>query len=176
MRQSKYKQSGVVTAEADAGLSNIVNRVQGTWPKHGMGRVVLPIGYFANVIEMDGVGIAICTDGVGSKTIIAIMMNKYDTIGIDCVAMNVNDVLCVGAEPVALLDYIAVQVPRYDLLKPIVDGLYAGAVMAKVTIPGGEIAQISQVRRMGQKQPVQLEMPHGIANGLVPDFQVSLGT
>ena len=46
---------------------------------------------------MDGVGLALCTDGVGSKTIIAEWMSKYDTIGIDCVAMNVNDMICVGA-------------------------------------------------------------------------------
>src|SRR5712691_7764825 len=89
VREEIYKQSGVDTAEADAGLINIIRRVQGTWPKLGMGRVVLPIGYFANVIEMDGVGVALCTDGVGSKTMIADMMKKYDTIGIDCVAMNV---------------------------------------------------------------------------------------
>ena len=55
-REEVYQQSGVDTAEADAGLKNIIKRVQDTWPKAGMGRVVLPIGYFANVIEMDGVG------------------------------------------------------------------------------------------------------------------------
>src|SRR5262249_25072842 len=76
MQQDAYKQSGVDTAEADAGLGNIIRRVQGTWPKIGLGKVVLPIGYFANVIEMDGVGLALCTDGVGSKTIIATMMRK----------------------------------------------------------------------------------------------------
>src|SRR5688572_9717574 len=91
VRQEIYKESGVDTPEAEAGLNNIIRRVQGTWPRRGTGRVVLPIGYFANVIEVDGVGIALCTDGVGSKTIIATMMGKYDTIGIDCVAMNVND-------------------------------------------------------------------------------------
>ena len=69
VRQEVYKQTGVDTAEADAGLNRIIERVAGTWPKRGMGRVVLPIGYFANVIETDGVGIALCTDGVGSKTV-----------------------------------------------------------------------------------------------------------
>ena len=66
VRRDVYKQAGVDTAEADAGLSHIVARVQRTWPQMGIGRVLLPIGYFANVIEMDGVGIALCTDGVGS--------------------------------------------------------------------------------------------------------------
>src|SRR6266511_1613865 len=70
---------GINIAEADTGLNRIVERVQKTWPKHGMGRVVLPIGYYANVIEVDGVGMALCTDGVGSKTIIADLMGKYAT-------------------------------------------------------------------------------------------------
>src|SRR5215470_6220379 len=109
IRDEVYKGSGVDTAEADSGLSHIVRRVQRTWPQQGMGRVLLPIGYFANVIEFDGVGLALCTDGVGSKTIIAERMRKYDTIGIDCVAMNVNDMICVGARPLSLVDYIAVQ-------------------------------------------------------------------
>ena len=145
VRQELYKQSGVDTAEADAGLSHIVNRVQGTWPKHGMGRVILPIGYFANVIEMDGVGIAICTDGVGSKTIIATMMKKYDTIGIDCVAMNVNDMICVGAKPTSLVDYIAIEKADAAMLDAIGAGLCEGANMADISISGGETAQLKDI-------------------------------
>ena len=90
-------------------------------------------------------GIAVSTDGVGTKILVAEMLDKYDTVGIDCVAMNVNDVLCVGAEPLALLDYIAVQVPHPDLLESLAKGLYRGAEMARVTIPGGEIAQIKEM-------------------------------
>src|SRR3989442_11295606 len=80
VRKDVYKQAGVDTAEADSGLRHIVERVQGTWPAVGLGRVALRIGYFANVIEVDGVGIALGTDGVGSKAIIAQKMGKYDTI------------------------------------------------------------------------------------------------
>src|SRR5215468_9323531 len=130
-RNEIYRDSGVDTAEADAGLNNIVRRVQGTWPKRGFGRVVLPIGYFANVIEMDGVGIALCTDGVGTKTIIASMMKKYDTIGIDCVAMNVNDMICVGAKPVSLVDYIAIDRADAAMLDAVGAGLCAGAELAE---------------------------------------------
>src|SRR5205823_9211540 len=79
--------------------------------------------------------------------IVAQMMNKYDTVGIDCVAMNVNDVLAVGATPVALLDYIAVEVPHDDLMAQLVRGLYKGAELANVTIPGGEIAQVREMIR-----------------------------
>ena len=146
-RQEIYRDSGVDTAEADKGLSHIVRRVQGTWPRHGMGRVVLPIGYFANVIEMDGTGIALCTDGVGSKTIIATMMGKYDTIGIDCVAMNVNDMICVGARPLSLVDYIAIDHADAAMLDAIGVGLCDGAHMAGVSISGGETAQLKDIVR-----------------------------
>src|SRR5262249_56195352 len=80
VRNEIYRESGVDTAEADAGLSRIIAQVQRTWPAAGLGRVVLPIGYFANVIELDGIGLALCTAGVGSKTILAHMMPTHDTL------------------------------------------------------------------------------------------------
>ena len=144
-RKEAYRDSGVDTDEADAGLTNIVARVQRTWPRHGQGRVALPIGYFANVIEMDGVGIALCTDGVGSKTIIADMMGKYDTIGIDCVAMNVNDMICVGAKPVSMVDYIALEKTDAAMLDAIGAGLCAGAEMSGISISGGETSQLKDI-------------------------------
>ncbi len=145
VRSDVYKETGVDTAEADAGLNHIIARVQGTWPRAGLGRVVLPIGYFANVIEMDGVGLALCTDGVGSKTMIADMMGKYDTIGIDCVAMNVNDVICVGAKPLSMVDYIAVERTDAAMLDAIGAGLCKGAEQAQISISGGETAQLKDV-------------------------------
>jgi phosphoribosylformylglycinamidine cyclo-ligase len=144
-RSDVYKETGVDTAEADAGLNHIIARVQGTWPRAGLGRVMLPIGYFANVIEMDGIGLALCTDGVGSKTMIADMMGKYDTIGIDCVAMNVNDVICVGAKPLSMVDYIAVERTDAAMLDAIGAGLCKGAEQAQISISGGETAQLKDV-------------------------------
>ncbi len=145
IRHDVYKDSGVDTAEADAGLSHIVRRIKGTWPQQGVGRVLLPIGYFANVIEMDGVGLALCTDGVGSKTIIAERMRKYDTIGIDCVAMNVNDMICVGARPLSLVDYIAIENADAAMLDAVAVGLCEGARMANISISGGETAQLKDI-------------------------------
>ena len=142
---ASYKQSGVDTAEADLGLTNIVQRVQATWPKQGQGRVILPIGYFANVVEVNGAGIAICTDGVGSKTIIASEMGKYDTIGIDCVAMNVNDMICVGARPLSMVDYLAVEKADASMLDAIGAGLTAGAETAQISISGGETSQLKDI-------------------------------
>ena len=72
----------------------------------------LPVGYYANVVEFNGKGLALCTDGVGSKTLIAQGLGKFDTIGIDCVAMNVNDLICVGARPISFLDYVVVVAGR----------------------------------------------------------------
>jgi phosphoribosylformylglycinamidine cyclo-ligase len=140
-----YKEAGIDTTEADTGLNRLVRCIMSTWPQEGPGRVLLPIGYFANVIEMDGVGVAMCTDGVGSKTIIADRMRKYDTIGIDCVAMNVNDMICVGARPLSLVDYIAVSRTDAAMLEAIGAGLRDGACMAGISISGGEIAQLPDI-------------------------------
>jgi phosphoribosylformylglycinamidine cyclo-ligase len=144
---NQHQAAGVDIAEADAGLNNIVSRIAATWPKSGFGAVQLPIGYFANVVDIGGIGIAITTDGVGSKAMIADMMRKYDTIGIDCIAMNVNDLLCVGARPVSLVDYIAVEKADAAMLDGIAIGLAEGARQSNISITGGEISQLRDVVR-----------------------------
>jgi phosphoribosylformylglycinamidine cyclo-ligase len=88
-------------------------------------------------------GIAVGTDGVGSKLIVAEQAGRYDTVGIDCVAMNVNDVVCVGAEPIALLDYLAVEQADPEVMREIAVGLKCGAELAGVEIPGGEVAVLT---------------------------------
>lgn len=109
-------------------------------------KVQLPFGYYANVLDLgNGLGLAISTDGVGTKIIIAQMMDKYDTIGIDCIAMNVNDILCVGAKPISMVDYIAVQKQDKRLLSEIGKGLLKGAEISKISIPAGEIAQVEEL-------------------------------
>ncbi len=148
VQDNQHKAAGVDIAEADAGrLNNIVARITATWPKSGFGAVQLPIGYFANVVDIGGVGLAITTDGVGSKAMIADMMRKYDTIGIDCIAMNVNDLLCVGAKPVSLVDYIAVEKADAAMLDAIAIGLAEGARQSNISISGGEISQLRDVVR-----------------------------
>src|SRR5271157_4925380 len=123
-----YKAAGVDSAAVDSGLHRIIDSVKQTWPvAAGVGAVKLDIGYFANVIDIGGVGLALCTDGVGSKSIIAQMMNRYDTIGIDCVAMNVNDAICVGARPISMDDYIAIEKADDDIRGAIAIGVGEGA-------------------------------------------------
>src|SRR5207302_1875148 len=126
----------------------IIASVKQTWPVPGaFGAVKLDIGYFANVVDIGGIGLAICTDGVGSKTIVAQMTGRYDTNGIDCVAMNVNDVICVGARPISMVDYIAVENADAEMLGAIAIGLAAGAKQAGISISGGEISQLKDVIR-----------------------------
>lgn len=145
---SLYKTAGVDTAATQSGLHKIIERIKATWPAAGeVGAVQLDIGYFANVIDVGGIGVAISTDGVGSKSVIAQMMRRYDTIGIDCVAMNVNDLLCVGARPISLVDYIAVEDSDAEMLGAIAIGLSAGAKQAGVSISGGEISPLKDVMR-----------------------------
>ena len=71
----------------------------------------------------DNLGIAIGTDSAGSKVIVAEQTGRFDTIGIDCVAMNVNDVICIGAEPIALVDYLAVEQSDPEMLRQIAVGV-----------------------------------------------------
>jgi phosphoribosylformylglycinamidine cyclo-ligase len=109
---------------------------------------VLGSGHYANVLEVaPGLGIAVSTDGVGTKVIVAEQLERYDTIGIDCVAMNANDVICVGAEPLAMLDYVAVEEADPDVLRQVAVGLKVGAEQAGLEIPGGELAQLPELVR-----------------------------
>ena len=143
-----YQGSGVDTGGVEQSLADITKQLRQTWkvPKGQPGSVSLDFGLYANVIEIgDNKGIAMTTDGVGSKVLIAQRMGKYDTIGIDCIAMNVNDLLCVGATPLAMVDYIAVQALDPGCLGELAKGLTEGALRAGISIPGGEIAQVKDV-------------------------------
>jgi phosphoribosylformylglycinamidine cyclo-ligase len=110
------------------------------------GRVVSEIGHYAGLIDIGGGKvIAIHVDGVGTKTLIAQAMRKYDTVGIDCVAMNVNDLICMGAEPVSLVDYIALERADDTIVAEIAKGLAKAAKEAGVAIVGGETAIMPDV-------------------------------
>src|SRR5579871_6159821 len=81
-----------------------------------------------------------CTDGVGSKLKIAGLMNKYDTVGIDLVAMSVNDCLCTGGEPLVFLDYLAMPKDDPPLTRDLIKGISAGCIEADCALVGGETA------------------------------------
>jgi len=103
----------------------------------------LSSGYFATLIQLgSGPPLALSTDGVGTKLLLAREANRWEPVGIDCVANNVNDLICVGAVPLALLDYVATDRIDEGVLQEVARGLYLGADLAGIAIPGGEIAQI----------------------------------
>jgi phosphoribosylformylglycinamidine cyclo-ligase len=174
-RRASYTAVGVDSAREESGLRALVSLLQDTLETRpaGLGHVKLPFGFFANVVEVGDLGVAISTDGVGSKLLVAQLVGKYDTIGIDCVAMNVNDVLCVGAEPLTLVDYIAVQEPNPTLLTELAQGLRAGALTAGITIPGGEIAQVRDIIK-GVRPGYGFDLA-GTAIGTVPLDRILVG-
>lgn len=149
-RSNAYADSGVdVTREqsAMAPLLAWVKRTAEARPS-GPGRACLGVGHFAEVIEIGrGLGLALSCDGVGTKLLVAQLLDRYDSVGIDLVAMSVNDLLCVGAEPLAFLDYVAVEQPDPELFDGLGKGLHAGAMAAGVVIAGGEVAQVGELIR-----------------------------
>jgi phosphoribosylformylglycinamidine cyclo-ligase len=106
----------------------------------------LASGYFATLMHLPpGPPLALTTDGVGTKILLARDANRWEPIGIDCVANNVNDLICVGAVPLALLDYMATDRIDEGVLDEVARGLFLGAELAGIAIPGGEIAQIGEM-------------------------------
>ncbi len=105
------------------------------------------IGGFGGLFEMDLTGIqkpvlVSGTDGVGTKLKMAFLMDKHDTVGIDCVAMCVNDIICCGAKPLLFLDYIAVGKNYPEKIAQIVSGVAEGCVQSGAALVGGETAEM----------------------------------
>jgi phosphoribosylformylglycinamidine cyclo-ligase len=142
-----YAAAGVDTREADRGVGALVDVLRTIEPGRESLSVPLP-GHYASVLRIaPGLGIALATDSVGSKVIVAEETGRFSTIGIDCIAMNVNDLICVGAEPLAMLDYLAVEQADPEMLREIAIGLRVGAQDAGIEIPGGEVCQLPEVIR-----------------------------
>jgi phosphoribosylformylglycinamidine cyclo-ligase len=152
-----YAAAGVDTHEADRGVQALTDVLRTIETGRPSAAVPLP-GHYASVMRIaPNLGIALATDSVGSKVIVAEQTRRFETIGIDCVAMNVNDLICVGAEPLALLDYIAVERVETEMLSELAVGLRAGAERAGVEIPGGEVCQLPEVLR-GHPSPYGFDL------------------
>ena len=123
MTGSAYARAGVDPGRAASGVGALVEVLR-TIDAGRPSRAAIGPGHYAAVLRVDErTGLALSTDGVGSKVIVAEQLGRYDTVGIDCVAMNANDVVCVGAEPLAVLDYIAVERTDPDVLRQLGAGL-----------------------------------------------------
>lgn len=134
-----YRDAGVDIKKIKQTQATIGRLITSTHKLQKRVRIASGFGHYAGIVEISGGKLlAMHTDGVGTKVIISQMMKKYDTIGIDCVAMNVNDIICVGATPISFVDYIAANRNNEEIFKKIVQGLVWGAKKAQVPIVGGE--------------------------------------
>ncbi|MHA1649113.1 MAG: phosphoribosylformylglycinamidine cyclo-ligase [Candidatus Helarchaeota archaeon] len=146
--QYTYEKAGVSIDKATQAHKIIGKLIEKTYKfrKGKFGEVSGEYGHYAGLIEIgEGLCLALHVDGVGTKVLVSQLMNKYDTIGIDLVAMHANDLVCMGAEPVALEDYLAVEEADPELITEIMKGIVAGAEIAQMAVIGGETATMPDI-------------------------------
>lgn len=146
-----YKDAGVDTKEGERAVSLMKEHVKGTFNEN----VLTGLGSFGslfqiNVAQMKQPVLVSGTDGVGTKLKIAFLMDKHDTVGIDCVAMCVNDVLCQGATPLFFLDYIATGKVKAEKIADIVKGIAEGCRQGGSALVGGETAEMPDFYSEGE--------------------------
>jgi phosphoribosylformylglycinamidine cyclo-ligase len=165
MSEGAYARTGVDQSRAADGVAALVGALAGI-DTGRPSRAALGSGHYANVLRLDDTrGLALSTDSVGSKVIVCEQMGRFDTIGLDLIGMNANDIICVGADPIALLDYIAVEDADPEMLEQIGIGLKEGAEQAQIEIPGGELAVLPDLIR-GHPSPHGFDLV-GFCVGLV---------
>ncbi len=143
IKSMTYAKAGVDIEKETETIDSLISQIKS--PKKGFGMPMDVPGHFTGLIDFGDFALSMCTDGVGSKVLIANAMKKWDTVGIDCMAMNVNDMICIGAKPVAFVDYFAVEKHNSDMAKEIGKGLAKGAEQAGVSIIGGETATLPEI-------------------------------
>ncbi len=141
----------MTASPGDAGADTLPEGLQlltETFSFSARARPLLGFGHYATVIGTGGPqALALATDTIGTKALVAQAMGTYDTAGIDCVAMNANDIVCVGAEPIAMVDCMLVEEMEEAFLAEIAAGLREGARRARISIPGGETARVPEMLR-----------------------------
>jgi phosphoribosylformylglycinamidine cyclo-ligase len=173
--EDAYAAAGVSISSSDAGVRALVDVLRTIDPGRPS-RSLLRSGHYASVLRIaPDLAIALSTDGVGSKLVVAEQTGRLDTVGIDCIAMNVNDLVCVGAEPLAMLDYLAVERPDPAALAQIATGLKAGAEDAGIEIPGGELAVLPELIR-GHPSPHGFDLCGAAFGTVAPDAVISGAT
>lgn len=140
-----YAQAGVNIDAKSQAIEALVRQL--VFRRSGPVRMIDLPGQFTGLIDFGEFALTLCTDGVGTKLLIAKAMGKWDTIGIDCVAMNVNDTICVGAEPISFVDYLAIDRPDPDLMEKIGIGLNKGCELANCDLVGGEVAVLPEMMK-----------------------------
>lgn len=138
-----YAKAGVNIDKKSSAIDSLVKELK--YKRSGIGQMVNIKGLFASLIDFGDVYLTLCTDGVGTKLIVAEELGIWNTVGIDCIAMNVNDAICVGSEPMSFVDYIAIDKPDDKMTEEVGKGLQRGAELADVEIVGGEIAVLPEL-------------------------------
>src|SRR5438046_5378664 len=143
-----YAKAGVDARHIHDTHRLLARRLESTFDtrKGRVGWPIFPIGHYAGLVDLgQGRVLSLHTDSVGTKVLIAQMMKKYDTIGIDCVAMCANDLICTGTEPISFLDYMAMNKTDRAIVNEVAIGLVKGAKEAVVAIVGGETATVPEL-------------------------------
>ncbi len=143
-----YARAGVNVSHVRETHRLLARRLESTFQtrRGKVGFPIFPIGHYAGLVGLtDDTVLSLHTDSVGTKVLIAQMMKKLDTIGIDCVAMCANDLICTGAEPISFLDYIAMSKPNHTIVNEVAVGLVKGAKQAGMAIVGGETAIVPEL-------------------------------
>ncbi len=151
MKKMTYKDAGVDTKEGERAVTLMKDHVKRTFNEN----VLIGLGSFGSLFQIDVASMSqpvlvSGTDGVGTKLKIAFLMDKHDTVGIDCVAMCVNDVLCQGARPLFFLDYIATGKVKAEKIADIVKGIAEGCRQAGSALVGGETAEMPDFYSEGE--------------------------
>ena len=135
-----YKEAGVdIDLEAD-GVKTLINML--SYKRSGEHGMLGGVGHFAGLIDFGDKVLSMCTDGVGTKMRVADDLQDWSTVGIDCMAMNVNDMYVMNIEPIAFVDYIATEGINKEQMIQIGVGLNEGARLANLNIVGGETATL----------------------------------
>ena len=145
MRRLTYAEAGVDIHQENRSIEAMKALLKSR--RKGFGAPMTEIGHYAGLLDMGSFALAMTTDGVGSKVLIANAISKWDTVGIDCIAMNVNDLYAIGAEPIAFVDYLAVEKVDPERAAQIAVGLARGAEISNMTIVGGETASLPEIIR-----------------------------
>ena len=144
-----YASSGVNIDAGNDAVERIKPMVQSTFTP----QVLTGLGQFASYVELpsgyEKPVLVSCTDGVGTKLKLAIESNTFDTVGIDLVAMCVNDLICCGAKPLYFLDYIAVHALDPNQIESIMTGMVNGCKQANCSLVGGEMAEMNDMYKKG---------------------------
>lgn len=143
LKSMDYRSSGVDIRRADALVSKIAGIAAGTQGRKSRAKVRSAVGGYASLVEVSrSLYIAASTDGVGTKLKLAFESQNHRTVGIDLVAMSVNDLLCVGALPAFFLDYFATGELKPEVAQQVIQGIATGCAQAGCALVGGETAEM----------------------------------